>query len=171
MSKNFASGINSLTPFNKETGELNAVIETPKGSRNRYEFDERKEFFKLSEILSLGGSFPFDFGFIPQTLGENGDPLDVLLLMDEAAFPGCLVESRLIGSIIKANQTEDGKAVRNDRLLAVASKSLLYASIKSIKDLDKNLVEQIKHFLFLITKRKRLMSTNWRVKNRIFCFF
>ena len=153
MSKNSASGINSLKSFNEETGELNAVIETPKGSRNKYEFDEKKELFKLSGILPLGESFPFDFGFIPQTLGEDGDPLDVLLLMDEAAFPGCLVESRLIG-VIEANQTEDGETVRNDRLIAVASKSLLYDSVKSIKDLDENLIEQIKHFFVSYNEAK-----------------
>lgn len=153
MSKNAASGINSLKPFNEETGELNAVIETPKNSRNKYEFNEEKEVFKLGGILPLGESFPFDFGFIPHTLGEDGDPLDVLLLMDEAAFPGCLVESRLIG-VVQAKQTEDGKTVRNDRLIAVASKSLLYASVKAIKDLDENLVEQIKHFFVSYNEAK-----------------
>lgn len=153
MSKTSASGVNSLKPFNDETGELNAVIETPKGSRNKYDFDEERELFKLSGILPLGESFPFDFGFIPQTLGEDGDPLDVLLLMDEAAFPGCLVESRLIG-VVEANQTENGETVRNDRLIAVASKSLLYNSVKSIKDLSDDMIEQIKHFFVSYNEAK-----------------
>lgn len=95
--------------------------------------------------MPLGASFPFDFGFIPNTKGEDGDPLDVLLLMDEPAFPGCLIPSRLIG-VIEAEQAEDGKTERNDRLIAVACKSIIHSHIKSIKDLNENLLEQIEHF-------------------------
>jgi inorganic pyrophosphatase len=153
MKKNPAVGISSLPAFDQETGELNVVIETPKGCRNKYKFDEKTEIFKLSGILPLGASFPFDFGFIPQTLGGDGDPLDVLLLMDEPAFPGCLVPSRLIG-VIEADQTEEGKTERNDRLIAVAGKSLVHDHIKSINDLNENLIEQIKHFFVSYNESK-----------------
>ena len=153
MRKNPATGINSLEAFDKISGQLNAVIETPQGSRNKYTFDEETEIFGLGGILPLGASFPFDFGFIPHTLGGDGDPLDVLLLMDEPAFPGCLVPSRLIG-VIEADQTEDGKTTRNDRLIAVACKSLTHDHIKSIKDLNENLVEQIKHFFISYNEAK-----------------
>ena len=153
MKKNLANGIGSLTAFDEESGELNVVIETPKGSRNKYTFDAKRELFKLGGILPLGASFPFDFGFIPQTLGGDGDPLDVLLLIDEPAFPGCLVPARLIG-VIEAEQTEDGETTRNDRLLAVAGKSLLYNSIKNIGDLDETLVKQISHFFVSYNEAK-----------------
>jgi inorganic pyrophosphatase len=153
MQKNPASGINLLTAFDQETEELNVVIETPKGCRNKYKFDEKTEIFKLSGILPLGASFPFDFGFIPGTRGEDGDPLDVLLLMDEPAFPGCLVPSSLIG-VIEANQTENGKTERNDRLIAVACKSLVHDHIKTINDLNENLIEQIKHFFISYNQAK-----------------
>jgi inorganic pyrophosphatase len=153
MNKNSATAINNLEAFDKKTKELNVIIETPKGSRNKYKFDEEKGLFKLSGILPLGASFPFDFGFIPNTLGEDGDPLDVLLLMDESAFPGCLVPSRLIG-VIEADQTEDGKTERNDRLIAIACKSLIHDHIKTINDLNENLVEQIKHFFISYNEAK-----------------
>ncbi len=153
MKKNLAAGINSLAAFDQKTGDLNVVIETPKGCRNKYKFDESTEIFTLSGVLPSGASFPFDFGFIPQTLGEDGDPLDVLLLMDEAAFPGCLIPSRLIG-VVEAEQSENGKTERNDRLIAVACKSLEHDHLKTINDLNENLLEQIKHFFISYNQAK-----------------
>jgi inorganic pyrophosphatase len=135
-----------ISPLNAETGELNVIIETPKGCRNKYAFDEDLGIFALKGVLAAGHSFPFDFGFLPQTLGGDGDPLDVLVLMDEAAFPGCLVPSRLIG-VIEAEQTErDGRTERNDRLIAVAADSHTHSHVKSINDLNEKLVEEIEHF-------------------------
>ena len=135
-----------ISPFDAETGALNVVIETPKNCRNKYAFDERLGVFVLKGVLAVGHSFPFDFGFIPQTLGGDGDPLDVLVLMDEAAFPGCLVPSRLIG-VVEAEQTErDGRVERNDRLIAVASDSHTHSHVRSINDLNDTLVDQIEHF-------------------------
>lgn len=94
-----------LEPIDEETGTLNVIIDTPKGSRNKFKFDERLEIFKLGGALPLGAVFPFDFGYIPSTRAEDGDPLDVLILMDEPAFTGCLVQAKLIG-VIEAEQTE-----------------------------------------------------------------
>src|SRR5215217_6338404 len=136
----------SLPPFNKESGDLNVIIETPKGSQNKYTWDEDLGLFMLTGILTAGHSFPYDFGFIPNTKGEDGDPLDVLVLMDEPAFPGCYLLARLIGSI-EANQTEhDGKVEKNDRLIAVASESKTMKHIGSINDLDETLLHEIEHF-------------------------
>ncbi len=87
-----------------ESGDLNVIIETPKGSRNKFKFDEKLGIFTLKHVLPLGAVFPFDFGFIPSTRGEDSDPLDVLVLMDEPAFAGCLVPARLLG-VIEAEQT------------------------------------------------------------------
>ncbi|MGI9034409.1 MAG: inorganic diphosphatase [Pyrinomonadaceae bacterium] len=145
MSKNPAAGVNSLEAFDKENDALNVIIETPKGCRNKYKYDEKTGIFKLGGILPLGASFPFDFGFVPNTLGGDGDPLDVLLLMDEPAFTGCLVPARLVG-VIEAEQTEDGKRTRNDRLIAVACKSLTHDRVRSLGDLNEHTLEQIKHF-------------------------
>lgn len=106
----------NLKPFDAETGNLNVVIETPKNCRNKYAYDEKLGIFVLKSILAVGQSFPYDFGFIPQTLGGDGDPLDVLVLMDEPAFAGCLVPSRLVG-VIEAKQTDrDGLVECDDHL-------------------------------------------------------
>jgi inorganic pyrophosphatase len=89
--------------------------------------------------------WPFDFGSIPGTRGDDGDPLDALILMDESAFCGCYVESRLLG-VIEAEQTEKGKTERNDRLIAVAAESHTHKAIKSLSDLDETLIHEIERF-------------------------
>jgi inorganic pyrophosphatase len=114
------SPLEILTPFDRESGNLNVIIETPKGCRNKYAFDIDLQSYRLMGVLPAGAVFPFDFGSIPGTIGEDGDPLDVLLLMDEPVFTGCLVEARVLG-VIEAEQTEKGKTERNDRLIAVAA--------------------------------------------------
>lgn len=134
-----------LPAFDEKTTALNAIVDTPKGSRNKFKFDEGKGRFKLAGTLPLGNSFPFDFGFIPSTLGEDGDALDVLILMDEPAFTGCLVPSKLIG-VIEANQTEAGETSRNDRLIAIAADSRNYSHIRFLGDLNSNVVDEIEHF-------------------------
>ncbi len=126
--------------------ELNVVVETPKGSRNKYEYDEELGLFKLGGVLPSGAVFPFDFGFVPSTTGGDGDPLDVLVLMDEPAFAGCLVRTRLVG-VIEAEQTErDGETTRNDRLIAASTESRLYARARSLNSLDPGLIDEIEHF-------------------------
>src|ERR1700716_1118059 len=87
--------LDRLKPFEEDS--LMVVIETPKGSPNKLAFAPRHGTFVLKGVLPAGAVFPFDFGFVPSTLGEDGDPLDVLLLMDAPVFPGCIVPSRLIG--------------------------------------------------------------------------
>jgi inorganic pyrophosphatase len=89
--------------------------------------------------------FPYDFGFIPGTHAEDGDPIDVLLLMDQPAFPGCVIESRLIG-VIEAQQTEDGKTERNDRLIAVATENHSYSDLTDLNDMNKTLLDEIGQF-------------------------
>jgi len=108
--------INEMPPVDPDTGRLNVVVDTPKGSRNKYKFDERQGQWRLGKVLPQGMSFPYDFGFIPSTRGEDGDPVDVLLLSDVPSFPGCIIPARLIG-VIEAEQTEGEKTVRNDRLV------------------------------------------------------
>src|SRR4051812_46072742 len=94
-----------------DTGAYQVVVETPRGTRNKYKYDERRGLFLLHKVLPLGAEFPFDFGFLPSTRGDDGDPLDVLLLTPEPAFPGCVVPARLIG-VIEAEQVEDGETER-----------------------------------------------------------
>lgn len=148
------ASILKLNAFNRENQTINAIIDTPKGSRNKFKFDEKLGLYKLGGVLPLGAYFPFDFGFIPSTTGGDGDPLDVLILMDEPAFVGCLVEARLIG-VIEANQTErDGKVEKNDRLIAVADASRNHENVKSLDDLNENLVHEIEHFFISYNESK-----------------
>ncbi len=135
-----------LRPFDDVKKQWRVVIETPKGSHNKYKFDEELGVFMLSGILPEGMSFPYDFGFLPATLGEDGDPLDVLVLMDQPAFCGCVVLSRLIG-VIEAKQTErDGKSERNDRLVAVPMKCRVYNDCHSLKELNEHRQHEIQEF-------------------------
>lgn len=124
---------------------FNVIIETPKGSRHKFNYDEEYHLFKLGGVLPAGAAFPFDFGFIPSTKGGDGDPLDVLVLMDEPAFTGCLVEARLIG-VIEAEQMEEGETMRNDRLIAVAVVSRNHKDVESLDDLYGNTIDEIEHF-------------------------
>jgi inorganic pyrophosphatase len=89
--------------------------------------------------------FPYDFGFVPSTKAEDGDPIDVLVLTDEPLFPGCLVECSLIG-VIEAEQKEASRTNRNDRLIAVAQQSLLYSEIRTLQDLSPQVLKQVEAF-------------------------
>jgi len=103
--------------------------------------------------LPEGMMFPFDFGFVPSTLGEDGDPLDILVLMDAPAHVGCLIEVRIIG-IIQAEQSDDGKSEINDRLLGVAIHSYDHEGLESIKDVSKTLLNQLEQFFISYNKQR-----------------
>ena len=134
-----------LPPFDSKSGTLNIVIDTPKGCRSKFAYDKKRKAYVLKSILPQGALFPFDFGSIPGTVADDGDPLDALVLMDEPAFCGCLIESRLVG-VIEAEQSEDGKKERNDRLIAVAAKSQTHAEVKTLSDVSPALLKEIEHF-------------------------
>ncbi len=134
-----------LEPIDKQNGVLQVIIETPKGSRNKFAFDPDQEIFALKKVLPAGMAFPYDFGFLPRTIAGDGDPIDVLVLMDEPAFPGCLLRARLIG-VIEGEQEDDGKKTRNDRLVAIAEANHMYVNIKKIKDLPEQFLRELQDF-------------------------
>jgi inorganic pyrophosphatase len=168
------------TFINKNSENIYAVIETPNGSRSKYYYDPENDFFLLKKILPSGTSFPLDFGFIPNTKGEDGDPLDVLVIMDYPSYPGCVVECRVIGVLEAEQKEKDKKPVRNDRIVAVAQESLCYSDLKKLDDLNKNLLNELIHFFeyynkmagkefrFLKTKNKNaaLKLIRKNMKNR-----
>lgn len=129
----------------KDNSIVHVVIETPKGSRNKYAFDVKEKIFELKKVLPAGMIFPYDFGFLPRTLGEDGDPLDALVLMDEPAFPGCLLKCRLIG-IIEGEQGTKSGMIRNDRVVAVEKANHSFADIKVINDLGKTFLGELEEF-------------------------
>ena len=126
-------------------GKIQVIIETPKGSRNKYAFDEELRVFALTKVLPAGMTFPYDFGFIPSTRAEDGDPTDVLVLMDEPAFPGCLLKCRIIG-VIEGQQGKKKKGERNDRVIAIEEANHSYAHVHHVKELGKKFVKELEEF-------------------------
>lgn len=123
------------------------VIETPRGSRNKYKLDEKTGRLRLSKVMPEGMVFPFDFGFFPGTRAEDGDPLDVLVLSDEPTFPGCQIDCRLAG-VMLASQIDKGKtrSKRNDRIIGIAEASVLFAGVKQMADLPSVVLQQLEDF-------------------------
>lgn len=135
-----------LRAYDRKLDAYIAVIEAVRETRNKFKFDPKIQLFVHNGVLQAGASYPFDFGFIPGTKAEDGDPLDILVLMDEPAFVGAVVPFRLIGAI-EAEQREKGEdAVRNDRLLGVACKSESYRDIDDIRELPSALIDQVEQF-------------------------
>ena len=126
-------------------GKIQVVIETPKGSRNKYAFDPEQRIFALKKVLPAGMTFPYDFGFVPSTKAEDGDPTDVLVLMDEPAFPGCLLKCRIIG-VIEGQQGSKQEGKRNDRIIAIEEANHSYAHVRHVKELGKEFVKELEEF-------------------------
>ena len=134
-----------LKPIRKKDGLVQVIIETPAGSRNKFAFDPKQSIFILKHVLPAGMTFPYDFGFLPQTIAADGDPIDVLLLMDQPAFPGVSVRARLIG-VIEGEQVEGKKKTRNDRLVAVAEANHMYAKVRKLTDLPGKWIKELETF-------------------------
>jgi len=124
---------------------LHVVVETPRGSRNKYAFDRARRAFTLRKVLPEGMEFPYDFGFIPSTIGEDGDPLDILIFLDAPTFPGCVVEVRLIG-VLEGEKTIDGRKISDHRFVGVANESRTHSTIQDIEDLNDNLLDEVEKF-------------------------
>lgn len=134
-----------LPAFDSE-GNVAVVIETPKGSPNKYAYDPDCAAFRLKGVLPEGTMFPFDFGFIPSTRGQDGDPLDVLVFLDSPTPVGCLIDSRLIGVIEVRQREAEAEWEQNDRFLAVACHSRAQAHVRSLDDLRPGLLDEIEAF-------------------------
>ena len=130
-----------------------AIIETPRGKRNKFDYDPELDLFVLGGLLPEGMVFPFDFGFVPGTLGGDGDPMDILVLMDAPAHVGCLLDVRIIG-VINAQQSQDGEKETNDRLIGVAIHSYDHEQMESIDDLHKSFLSQLEEFFVSYNKQR-----------------
>lgn len=118
-----------------------AVVEIPKGSRNKYEYDKDIEAFALDRVLYSPFHYPAEYGIIPQSLWDDGDPMDILVLMDESTFPGCVIETRPIG-VMRMIDAGDS----DDKVLGVPLNDPRYAEIKDIQDVSPSLLKEITHF-------------------------
>ncbi|MBS0295883.1 MAG: inorganic diphosphatase [Proteobacteria bacterium] len=131
--------------LNEATGLVRAVIEVPSGTRCKYSYDPETEAFEFDQLLPEGMTWPLEFGFIPATLGDDGDPLDIMVLSDEPLPVGAIASVRLIG-VLEAVQTEHGESLRNDRLLAVTEETHRYAGVKTVEDLGPKFLEHLTRF-------------------------
>jgi inorganic pyrophosphatase len=135
----------AVPPRDPESGLFHVVIDTPRGSRNKYKLDQRLGCFVLSRILPRGMAFPYDFGSVPDTRGEDGDPVDVMVIADEPSFVGCVMTVRLIG-VIEARQLQGRKWIRNDRLIAVPQTPVNLPMLGALTDLRAGQIADIERF-------------------------
>jgi inorganic pyrophosphatase len=134
-----------LPAIDPESELVNVVVEATRGSSFKYKFEPDSDEFVLDKRLPAGTVFPFDFGFIPSTTAQDGDPLDVMVLLEEPSFVGAVVRVRLIG-LIEVEQTELGQTVRNDRLLGVLETRYNPTRFETLEQVDSHLLADIERF-------------------------
>ena len=148
----------TLPTRNDEAAWL-AVIEASQGTRHKLKYTPEWNAFVLDGVLPVGLAFPYDFGFLPSTLGDDGDPLDVLVLADEALPLGALAPVRIVGVIEAEQQEKGGRAERNDRLLAVTDPSHRYRGCRALADVAKNVLDEIERFFVVYNQAKHVRFT------------
>ena len=150
-------------PAFTEDGDVHVVVETPRGSRAKFAYDPKLETFALTKSLLTGLTYPHDWGFVPSTKAEDGDPLDIMVIHDAATFPGLVVTCRVIG-ILQIRQNSKGKAERNDRLFAVPRRSHAERGLRDVRELSKPFREELEKF-FIATDEledKKLDIIGWK---------
>ena len=143
---------------------VDVVIDTPRGSRCKFKLDDSTGRLQLGKLLPRGATFPSNFGFIPSTIAEDGDALDVLVLVDEALPVGCHVSVRIIG-VLEAKQSERGrKAIRNDRLIGVIETEHNPPEMRSIHELSAQQRRELVHFFssYNLIEGRRFRSLGWK---------
>jgi len=135
-----------LPATDRDSGAVKVIIETPRGSRNKFKYSADDGVFMLHRVLPPGSTFPYDFGFVPSTLAEDGDPLDVLVFSDEPVAVGALILTRLIGVIEATQKEKRRKPVRNDRLIGVSLQSLEFRDWKTLKSVGADTIRAIEQF-------------------------
>ncbi len=133
--------LHDLSPGKKAPEVFNAVIEIAKGSRNKYEYDKETGLFQLDRVLYSPFFYPFEYGFVPQSLYDDGDPMDVMVLMNEPTFPGCIIEVRPIAVF---EMTDKGD--RDDKILAVPTQDPFFADYKDIGNVSAHYLKEVQHF-------------------------
>ena len=137
---------------------FDCYVEIPKGSRNKYEFDTEKQVLKLDRFLFSSMVYPTDYGYFPETMAEDGDPLDAMICVSEPTFPGCLIEIKPIALF----KMEDEKGI-DDKVLCVPLTDPGWSSLETLEDLSKQLREEIEHFfsVYKDLERKKVRVDGW----------
>jgi inorganic pyrophosphatase len=135
-----------------------AVVESPKGSENKYEYDVAKKAIVLDRVLYSAVHFPGDYGFLPRTLDEDGDPLDILVLVTTPTFPGCIMKARPVGLL----RMLDGQK-RDDKILAVPTEDPRYAESKDLDDLPEHILKEIAYLFetYKVLEGKSVKILGW----------
>jgi inorganic pyrophosphatase len=120
---------------------INAIIEIPAGSRNKYEYQKHTGVIRLDRVLSSSLKYPGDYGLIPRTHFDDGDPLDVLVMVTEPTFPGCVIEVRPLGIFRMLDKGEP-----DDKVLAVPVRNPLYESYRQLEDVPPHYLKEVAHF-------------------------
>jgi inorganic pyrophosphatase len=150
-------------PIGEKSPEIvNAIIEIPKGSHMKYEFDEKLEVIKLDRVLHSPVHYPTEYGFIPQTRSLDGDHLDVLVFLTDPLFPGCVVSVRPVGILYMEDE-----AGKDEKIIAVAEKDPLLSKIKDVEDVDEFLKKEIHHFfeVYKQLENKKVTVHHWHGKD------
>ncbi len=152
----------NLPTFTKD-GDIYVVVETPRGSRAKFAYDPKLKAFTLTKSLLTGLTYPHDWGFVPSTKADDGDPMDMMLVHDAATFPGLVITCRVIG-ILQIEQKSDGKTERNDRLFAVPRRSHSEQDLRDVRELSKPVQQELEKF-FIATDEledKKLVILGWK---------
>ncbi|MFB2937437.1 inorganic diphosphatase [Aerosakkonemataceae cyanobacterium BLCC-F154] len=149
----------SLIPAQPKSGLINVLIEIPAGSKNKYEFDKDMQAFALDRVLYSSVQYPYDYGFVPNTLADDGDPLDGMVIMDQPTFPGCVIAARPIGML----EMIDG-GDRDEKILCVPDKDPRYANVKSLKDIQQHRLDEIAEFFqsYKNLEKKEVKILGWQ---------
>ncbi len=145
--------------MNKKNNYYRVVIEIPKGSRNKYEYDVKEKVIKFDRMLFSAVHYPSDYGFFSETLAYDGDPLDALVLVSEPTFPGCVIEVRPIGLF----KMWDEKGP-DEKILCVPVKDPLWNHIRTLKEVSPHLLKEIAHFfkIYKDLEHKKTGVVGWR---------
>lgn len=138
---------------------VDAFIEIPTGSQNKYEFDKETGRFKLDRVLFSPMHYPTEYGYIENTLAEDGDPLDILLMTSFPTFPGCVIESRVIGVLIMSD--DKGK---DEKLLAVPTEDPRFKEVHTLDDIPAHKLKEIAHFfqVYKDLENKKVSIEGWQ---------
>lgn len=128
-----------------EDGDVYAVVETPRGSRAKINYDPKLETFALSKSLLTGLTYPHDWGFVPSTKADDGDPIDIMIVHDATTFPGIVMICRVIG-VLQIEQKSKGKRERNDRLFAVSRRSHSEQALRDVRELSRPIQQELEKF-------------------------
>jgi inorganic pyrophosphatase len=153
------SPFHTLTPGPQVPERIHVLVEIPKGSQNKYEFDHELGILKLDRVLFSPLHYPGDYGFVPGTLAEDGDPLDALVLVTHATYPGTLIEARPIGML----EMIDGGAP-DDKLLCVPVHDVRFDTMREVTDIQQPILNEIAHF-FQVYKElegKKVEIAGWK---------